>query len=266
MDAPYSFVSIFDRVRGWPAAVSLAVMLGMCGLALVEARDDLRLQRDGVVVEAEVIGKGTHMSRLTHHHTKRTTKYDISYVFAVPDGREFSGKGSVSREAYDTLAVGSTVKVVYWREDPKLNRLAGESSAAAFFAVAAGIGALVSGWLVAARVLFVWRAITAREQGEVLAAKVSDHRERLSDRGWFVKVNGRKVAGTKDYWLDWIGPDGLGGSTLHLSVNELLDHPVGSDLTIYRHPTRKCFVISAAEVGRPSARSATADLPGQGGL
>jgi hypothetical protein len=121
--------------------------------------------------------------------------------------------------------------------------------------VVTGVGVLVSGWLVAGRALFAWRAVTAREQGEVLAAKVSDHHQELSDQGWWVKLNGIKVAGSKARWLDWIGPDGLSGSTLHLSLDELLDHPVGSNLTVYRHPRRADFVISAAEVGFRQSRT-----------
>ena len=248
MDATSSWSSVFGRVQGWAALWSLLVALIILGIASIQMRDDLRLRREGVTVEAEIIGKGKHASRMPNHHI-RSTKYDISYAFVLPDGREVTGSAPVSRKDYERLQIGSVVKVVYWPTSPRLNRLEGRSNGGTAFATAAAFGVIVSGWISCARALFAARAIVARNRGEAIIARVVAHHEKPSDPGWWVRINSVVIAGMKERWLDWSAPGVPTRSTLSLTPNELLEHPVGSELTVYRHPKHRGFLISAAEVG-----------------
>ena len=265
MDVTRSFVSIFMRVLGWDYVVPLVLVLGVgVGVvALNEMLKDQRLRHDGVVLEAVVTGKEKRSSTISFISSE-ATPFAITYSFAVPDGREFTGVTSVSEKRFDVLKVGSPVRVVYWRKDPNLNWLDGTPALGASEFGFLAVMALIMGTLTARRVVFTLRAIAARDFGEALVTRVARHHRRITDDNDQLTLNFASLFKRRDEWLDWTGPDGLRGSTLNLSLDELLDHPVGSDLTVYRHPKRSDFVISAAEVGLPTRRScgATSDSEG----
>ena len=98
----------------WHLAGKKLTSEGARAIATVTARD--------IQKQANTTGGGQRRGKRTY--------YILDYVFETEDGRSVTCKRGVRKEKWDSLAVGSTIEVVYDRGDPEKGFPVGEAPAA----------------------------------------------------------------------------------------------------------------------------------------
>ena len=116
----------------WFGAIWLAVGLPFVLIAAFLVVDERRFETEGRLVEAMVLTK-----EIRH----------VTYRFDTPDHQRFEGHGDVPEATWNALTERGPIQVVYLRDRPASNRIAGESKRMllALFAFLGGFLSLVGG-------------------------------------------------------------------------------------------------------------------------
>lgn len=106
--------------RGISKRTGMAILLGAAGISFVTGIADLRtsqrLNTDGQVTSASVLGKHIERSRSSRHHL-----LDIEYRTAA--GQVVGAQHDVASALYDRVKVGDTIAVRYLAGDPDVHAL-----------------------------------------------------------------------------------------------------------------------------------------------
>jgi hypothetical protein len=106
--------------RGLSKRTGMAILLGAAGISLVMGIADLRtsqrLNADGQVTAARILGKHIERSRSSRHNL-----LDIEYRTAA--GQVVGAQHDDAPALYDRVKVGDTIRVRYLADDPDVHAL-----------------------------------------------------------------------------------------------------------------------------------------------
>jgi hypothetical protein len=129
-------------------------ILPVCVLAWIvvsfhaDYRNDERLEREGLVAQAEVTAKSITRSG---GRGGGTTHYNLEFRFVTVAGAVVEGTDRVGAERWDRIQEHDTLAVRYVPDDPTVYRL--EENPPAFTAVGAGVSLVLGLALVAAGII-----------------------------------------------------------------------------------------------------------------
>ena len=116
--------------------VWVCLCLALMGLTSLELDHEASLEQEGVKTTADVTDYqiSTRSSRYNS-----SPSYDVQYQFSPDDGvTEYTGSDatgrrnlwrSISRSEYDTVTVSGKIEILYWPQDPWVNRPLASSAA-----------------------------------------------------------------------------------------------------------------------------------------
>jgi Protein of unknown function (DUF3592) len=145
----------------WFGAGFLAGGLVCLTMGIQWAAQEWRYQNEARTVDAEVLGKSILPASRQDHSS---TRYEITYRFTTENGTETQGTDAVGVEQWESLDIGSTIKIVYLPCEPQSNRpeSTGDSGSALAAMILGSIFSVVGG------VVFVRSAIRVLRQWSIL--------------------------------------------------------------------------------------------------